>query len=524
MEGQKRMSVIVPEGISAQGMDGPGLDINQKPTTMHPEVSVAPAETPFNWATEAVPKTCDVGPIAVSESQESVIRHDTIASQSEQPTSFGVNCQRVAAHTVDKGQASQPKPVWSGHSMFRFDKGTPPQSSERNKAAYAEYARVYNQHIALVRAVEMQVRQKGELQQKAAALPLAERAAASGNPKSPPNGYNDKTLATAQEASDDSSNYNGLSSHSRDVSKSMNTSVGLKNAISMPTESHKKRMRRTAMEIDRRFRCPVIDCNKGYGTEATLLQHIRRKHPMWMERAAGPDGNRALQNSPVNKSHQASALTSNTAPVQPGCVSSYSQQIASPSQPLQPSSQLTEQIAQRPLNPQQQIPSQLHHNLQSQQPREPQPGPPRQDEQHVLQQPLQQQSQQRTQQLQERHFENQDQQKKHQEQTQQHIQLEQGHQQVTQVKLHPEIKQDLVQTSSQQRLLQQGKQPLTQPNQFQTPPVVTQGKDSGSPQEAHNVTMSVQATQQKPHPPGPQQSQQPSLGDYRVEPCTFLSV
>eukprot|EP00923_Selenidium_pygospionis_P014310 GHVN01024572.1.p1 GENE.GHVN01024572.1~~GHVN01024572.1.p1 ORF type:complete len:331 (-),score=84.14 GHVN01024572.1:1237-2229(-) len=37
------------------------------------------------------------------------------------------------------------------------------------------------------------------------------------------------------------------------------------------------------MEIDRRFRCPVIDCNKGYGTEATLLQHIRRKHKSWME-------------------------------------------------------------------------------------------------------------------------------------------------------------------------------------------------------------------------------------------------
>eukprot|EP01066_Platyproteum_vivax_P002952 Platyproteum_vivax@DN1379_c0_g1_i1.p1 len=41
---------------------------------------------------------------------------------------------------------------------------------------------------------------------------------------------------------------------------------------------HKKRGK-SALDVDRPFRCPVMECNKGYGTEATLLQHIRRKHP-----------------------------------------------------------------------------------------------------------------------------------------------------------------------------------------------------------------------------------------------------
>ncbi len=42
---------------------------------------------------------------------------------------------------------------------------------------------------------------------------------------------------------------------------------------------HKKRYRRTANEIERRFRCPVENCMKAYGCEGSLNQHIKIKHP-----------------------------------------------------------------------------------------------------------------------------------------------------------------------------------------------------------------------------------------------------
>eukprot|EP00918_Siedleckia_nematoides_P019126 GHVU01040760.1.p1 GENE.GHVU01040760.1~~GHVU01040760.1.p1 ORF type:complete len:887 (+),score=214.24 GHVU01040760.1:1-2661(+) len=71
----------------------------------------------------------------------------------------------------------------------------------------------------------------------------------------------------------------------------------------------KKRIRRTAMEIERRFRCPVIDCNKGYGTEATLLQHIRRKHPGYQESGA------MLARSNSSPPHQPSASVVGVAPL-----------------------------------------------------------------------------------------------------------------------------------------------------------------------------------------------------------------
>eukprot|EP00826_Nyctotherus_ovalis_P009958 TRINITY_DN1263_c0_g3_i5.p3 TRINITY_DN1263_c0_g3~~TRINITY_DN1263_c0_g3_i5.p3 ORF type:complete len:100 (-),score=19.73 TRINITY_DN1263_c0_g3_i5:173-472(-) len=41
----------------------------------------------------------------------------------------------------------------------------------------------------------------------------------------------------------------------------------------------RKRYRRTAEEIERRFRCPVENCNKAYGCEGSLNQHIKIKHP-----------------------------------------------------------------------------------------------------------------------------------------------------------------------------------------------------------------------------------------------------
>jgi hypothetical protein len=72
-----------------------------------------------------------------------------------------------------------------------------------------------------------------------------------------------------------------------------------------PSSSSKKRRRRSAAEIDRKFRCPFPDCPKvgnsfgdilswvcvinssfficfgcqAYGTEGSLIQHQRLKHP-----------------------------------------------------------------------------------------------------------------------------------------------------------------------------------------------------------------------------------------------------
>ena len=41
-----------------------------------------------------------------------------------------------------------------------------------------------------------------------------------------------------------------------------------------------KRRRRTAQGIKRRYLCPVTDCGKSYGSDGSLNQHIRLKHPL----------------------------------------------------------------------------------------------------------------------------------------------------------------------------------------------------------------------------------------------------
>jgi len=43
-------------------------------------------------------------------------------------------------------------------------------------------------------------------------------------------------------------------------------------------EKTKKRHRRTAQEIERKFRCDVHNCGKAYGSEGALKMHIRLKH------------------------------------------------------------------------------------------------------------------------------------------------------------------------------------------------------------------------------------------------------
>jgi len=40
-----------------------------------------------------------------------------------------------------------------------------------------------------------------------------------------------------------------------------------------------KRHRRTASEIERHYKCPLEQCGKLYGSEGSLNQHIKIKHP-----------------------------------------------------------------------------------------------------------------------------------------------------------------------------------------------------------------------------------------------------
>ncbi|KAL4436172.1 hypothetical protein ABPG74_018156 [Tetrahymena malaccensis] len=44
-------------------------------------------------------------------------------------------------------------------------------------------------------------------------------------------------------------------------------------------EEKKKRIRRQAKLIDRSYICPYESCKKSYGTEGSLNQHIKLKHP-----------------------------------------------------------------------------------------------------------------------------------------------------------------------------------------------------------------------------------------------------
>ena len=45
----------------------------------------------------------------------------------------------------------------------------------------------------------------------------------------------------------------------------------------------KKRHRRTAHEIARHYKCPIEDCPKSYGSEGSLNQHIKIKHPEYYQ-------------------------------------------------------------------------------------------------------------------------------------------------------------------------------------------------------------------------------------------------
>jgi hypothetical protein len=43
-------------------------------------------------------------------------------------------------------------------------------------------------------------------------------------------------------------------------------------------EARRRRLRRTASEIYRHYKCPVKVCQKSYGSEGSLNQHMKLKH------------------------------------------------------------------------------------------------------------------------------------------------------------------------------------------------------------------------------------------------------
>jgi hypothetical protein len=58
-------------------------------------------------------------------------------------------------------------------------------------------------------------------------------------------------------------------------------------------------MRRTAVEIARHYTCNIDKCNKSYGSEGSLNQHIKLKHRYYY--------NKHLLLLDMNKNHPAPA-------------------------------------------------------------------------------------------------------------------------------------------------------------------------------------------------------------------------
>jgi hypothetical protein len=44
-------------------------------------------------------------------------------------------------------------------------------------------------------------------------------------------------------------------------------------------DERKRRLRRPACEINRHYQCPEKNCQKSYGSEGSLNQHMKLKHP-----------------------------------------------------------------------------------------------------------------------------------------------------------------------------------------------------------------------------------------------------
>ena len=56
--------------------------------------------------------------------------------------------------------------------------------------------------------------------------------------------------------------------------------ASMMNVQGMTDDDRRKRHRRTATEIARHYKCPLVgECHKSYGSEGSLNQHIKLKHP-----------------------------------------------------------------------------------------------------------------------------------------------------------------------------------------------------------------------------------------------------
>lgn len=67
-------------------------------------------------------------------------------------------------------------------------------------------------------------------------------------------------------------------------------------------EEKRKRHRRTATEIQRHFKCLNPECNKSYGSEGSLNQHMKLKHPEEFQKyAAANPGAASLQGSLIHE-------------------------------------------------------------------------------------------------------------------------------------------------------------------------------------------------------------------------------
>ena len=64
----------------------------------------------------------------------------------------------------------------------------------------------------------------------------------------------------------------------------------------LSSDDRKKRFRRTATEIQRNFKCTIEKCQKMYGSEGSLHQHIKLKHPeLYVELSRDEEGSRSME-------------------------------------------------------------------------------------------------------------------------------------------------------------------------------------------------------------------------------------
>ncbi len=104
--------------------------------------------------------------------------------------------------------------------------------------------------------------------------------------ESNPQGRNQKEHANkVQLEADDASILLQLASSgasTNTITKKSNSACVLTNT----SKPKRKRHRRKACEIDRKYACPHHNCDKRYGSEDSLNLHIRLKHKQWAAKAA----------------------------------------------------------------------------------------------------------------------------------------------------------------------------------------------------------------------------------------------